>query len=350
MSVRVHAIIDADLTTAGTSAASAERIGFDGVWTTETAHDPFLPLVPAVLSTSRLMLGTAIAVAFPRSPTHLAMLGDDLHRHSSGRFMLGLGAQVRAHVEQRFGAAFEHPADRMRELVLAVRAIWDCWQHDRPLDVRGRFYNLGLMTPAFSPGPNPFGHPAIYVAAVGERMAEVAGEVADGVLVHGFSTAGYLRDVTLPALRRGEDAAARPRGVVSVSRPVFIVTGRDDAEIEAAAAPVRERLGFYGSTPSYRPVLEHEGWESLGAELRRLVRAGRWGDLGGPIDPQVLDALAIVGPVEEIADRIIARFGNLADRVSFNVPFLRDPTTWEDVVARLQTDAGGSARDGAGSA
>ncbi|MFI5040595.1 MAG: TIGR03617 family F420-dependent LLM class oxidoreductase, partial [Acidimicrobiales bacterium] len=265
-----------------------------------------------------------------------AMLGDDLQRHSRGRFVLGLGAQVRAHVEHRFGAAFDHPAARMKELVLAIRAVWDCWQRGGPLHVEGTFYRLGLMTPAFSPGPNPFGHPRVFVAAVGPRMAEVAGEVADGLLVHGFSTAGYLRDVTLPAIRRGEEVAGRPPHSVSVCRPVFVVTGRDEAEIEAAAAPVRERLGFYGSTPSYRPVLDHEGWGSLGAELRRLVKAGRWSDLGGPIDGPVLDALAIVGPVDEIADRIAARFGGLVDRVSFNVPFLEDPATWAGVVARLQ--------------
>ncbi|MBI5087803.1 MAG: TIGR03617 family F420-dependent LLM class oxidoreductase [Actinobacteria bacterium] len=331
--MHVHAIVDPDLSTSGHAAALAEEIGFDGVWVTETAHDPFLPLVPVTLSTSSILLGTAVAVALPRSPTHLAMTAADLQRASSGRFVLGLGSQVRAHVERRFSAAFDHPVSRMRELVGAVRSIWGCWERDEPLAIDGEFYRIDLMPPTFSPAPHGFGDPPIYLSAVGERMAELAGEIADGVLVHGFSTVGYLRDVTLPAVRRGAERAGRDAGDVTLARPVFVVTGRDDAEMAANAAGVRRRLGFYGSTPAYRSVLEHEGWTELGDDLRRLVRAGRWGELGDPIDDAVLAELAIVAPIDGVAGAIVDRFSGVVDRLSFNVPYLADPEVWARVLA-----------------
>jgi probable F420-dependent oxidoreductase len=329
----VHAIVDPDLTTSGPAAALAEELGFDGVWVTETAHDPFLPLAPVSVSTSRILLGTAVAVALPRSPTHLAMTASDLQRASSGRFVLGLGSQVRAHVERRFGASFDHPVARMRELVRTVRAIWACWERSEPLAVDGEFYRIDLMPPTFSPSPHGAGDPPIYLSAVGERMAELAGEVADGVLVHGFSTVGYLRDVTLPAVRRGAARAGRDASEVTLARPVFVVTGRDDAEMAARAAEVRQRLGFYGSTPAYRSVLEHEGWTEVGDELRRLVRAGRWRDLGGPIDDQVLAELAIVAPIDRVAEAILDRFAGVVDRLSFNVPYQTEPEVWARVLA-----------------
>ena len=207
--MRVHAILSScDLAGVGPAAALAEAIGFDGVWTTETAHDPFLPLAVAALSTSRLALGTAVAVAPPRSPTHLAMIADDLQRASGGRFVLGLGSQVRAHIERRFGAAFDRPVTRMREMVGAIHAVWDCWRDGTPLAFDGSIYRLDLMSPLFSPGPNPHGAPPVFLAAVGPAMARLAGEVADGVFVHGFSTVGYLRDVTVPAV----EGVASPPG------------------------------------------------------------------------------------------------------------------------------------------
>ena len=249
----VHAIIEPDVLTSGRAAALAEQVGFDGVWTTETAHDPFLPLGPAAATTSSILLGTAVAVALPRSPTHLAMTAHDLQCASGGRFVLGLGSQVRAHVERRFGAAFDRPIARMRELVEAVRAVWRCWDDGDPLTVEGDFYQLDLMPPAFTPERNPHGEPPIYLSAVGGRMAELAGEVADGVVVHGFSTVGYLREVTIPAVARGAAAAGRDPSEVMISRPVFVVTGRDDAELAVNATHVKQRLGFYGSTPAYAP-------------------------------------------------------------------------------------------------
>jgi probable F420-dependent oxidoreductase len=334
--MRVHAILDPNLATVADDARAAEAVGFDGAWTTETAHDPFLPLAIAAAATTKLTLGTAVAVAFPRSPTHLAMLGDDLQRATNGKFILGLGSQVRAHVERRFSASFDHPAARLRELVLAIHAVWGSWHDGSPLDFAGEFYRLNLMLPFFSPGTNPFGSPPVYIAAVGGRMAEVAGEVADGVFVHGFSTTGYLRDVTVPAVERGLAVAGRRRADLKICRPVFVVTGRDDAELQANAQIVRGRLGFYGSTSAYKAVMDHEGWDGLGAELAALARAGRWADIGGPINDDVLDALAIVAPLDRVAEAISDRFEGLVDRLSFNVPFSSDPQTWTGVLDTIR--------------
>ncbi|MGD9998737.1 MAG: TIGR03617 family F420-dependent LLM class oxidoreductase [Ilumatobacteraceae bacterium] len=337
--MHVHAIVDADLSTSGPAAALAEQVGFDGVWVTETAHDPFLPLATAALATRSITVGTAVAVALPRSPTHLAMTAADLQRASSGRFVLGLGSQVRAHVERRFAADFDRPVARMRELVGAVRSIWGCWERSEPLAVDGEFYRIDLMPPMFSPAPHGFGDPPIYLSAVGQRMAELAGEVADGVLVHGFSTVGYLRDVTIPAVHRGAERVGRDAAEVALARPVFVVTGRDEAEMAARATEVRQRLGFYGSTPAYRSVLEHEGWTDLGDELRSLVRAGRWRDLGGPIDDHVLSELAIVAPIDRVAETITNRFAGVVDRLSFNVPYATEPDVWAQVLADIHAAA-----------
>ncbi len=331
----VHAIVEPDLRTSGSAAALAEEVGFDGVWTTETAHDPFLPLGPVAQATTSILLGTAVAVALPRSPTHLAMIASDLQRASGGRFLLGMGSQVRAHIERRFGAEFDHPIARMRELVGAVRSIWRCWEHGEQLAVAGRFYRIDLMPPVFSPAPHGFGDPPIYLSAVGTQMGELAGELADGVLVHGFSTVGYLRDVTLPAIARGASRTGRDPREVSIARPVFVVTGRDESEIAANAQLVRARLGFYGSTPAYRPVIEHEGWADLGADLRALVRAGRWDELGDPISDEVLAELAIVAPLDEVADAIVDRFSGVVDRLSFNVPYRTAPDEWAAILSRI---------------
>lgn len=338
--MHIHAIIDPNFVTAGTAASIAEEVGFDGVWTTETAHDPFLPLVPAAASTSSILIGTAIAVAFPRSPTHLAVTANDLQVGSGGRFVLGLGSQVRAHVERRFSAEFEHPIARMRELVSAVRGVWDAWDQGVQPSIDGRFYRIDLMPPAFSPPRHDLGRPPIYLSAVGDQMAGLAGEVADGVFVHGFSTAGYLRDVTRPAVNAGADRAGRHPDDITIARPVFVATGRDRAEIDASARPIRNRLGFYGSTPAYRRVLEHEGWDELGAELRRLVKAGRWAELGDPITDEVLDELAIVAPIDEVAAAIVDRFDGLVDRLSFNVPYQAEQDVWAGVLSDIHHHSG----------
>ena len=333
--MKVHGILDADLGDAASAGRSAEEIGYDGVWVSEIAHDPFLPLLLAAGETTKLELGTAIAVAFPRSPMHLAYTAWDLQRYSGGRFILGLGSQVRAHVERRYSAPFDRPAARMRELVLAIRAIWQSWQDGAPLDFRGEFYTHTLMTPFFNPGPNPYGPPKIFLAAVGPKMTEVAGEVADGVFVHGLTSDEFIRTATLPAVRRGLDVSGRKRGDIDVCRPLFLVTGVTDAERDRADAWVRDKLAFYASTPTYRSVLELHGWEALQGELAGLARANRWAEMAGLIDDEMVRTFAVVADLPEIPEQIGRRFGGFIDRVSFNAPFREHPDEWGKVLAGI---------------
>lgn len=334
--MKVHAVLDVDLGAAASAARAAEALGYDGIWTIETTHDPFLPLALATDATERIQLGTGIAVAFPRSPLHLAQLAYDLHGFSDGRFMLGLGSQVRAHVERRFSAAWSRPVARMRELILAVRAIWAAWHEGAALDFRGDFYTHTLMTPFFNPGPSPAGLPPIVLAGVGSRMTEVAGEVADGLLVHGFTTERYLREHMVPALERGLSRSGRTRADVEIVRPVFLVTGATEEERAAADHRVRERVAFYAATVAYRPVLECHGWENLQDELIPLGRKGEWATMGSLIDDEVLNEFAIVGDLDEVPTLILDRYGDLVDRVSFSAPYEDEPEVWGHLVARLQ--------------
>ncbi len=313
-----------------------EAAGYDGAWSAETSHDPFLPHVAAAERTERLELGTGIAVAFGRSPMTLANTAWDLQMASSGRFLLGLGSQIKPHITKRFSMPWSSPAARMREMILAIRAIWDCWDGDGQLDFRGDFYTHTLMTPFFNPGPSPYGQPKIFLAAVGAKMTEVAGEVADGLLCHGFTTAGYLHERTLPALDEGLTKAGRTRADIELSLPAFIVTGNDEAEMERSAEGVRRQVAFYGSTPAYRPVLEHHGWGDLQDELNRLSKQGEWVAMGKLIDDDVLNTFAVVAEPHGVAAALLERWGGLVDRLSFYAPYEADPGTWLPVVAALK--------------
>ena len=317
-------------------ARELEDLGYDGAFTAETAHDPFLPLVLAAEHTERLELLTEIAVAFARNPMTLATIGSDLQAYSGGRFVLGLGSQIKPHVEKRFSMPWSQPAARMRELILAVRAIWACWNEGEPLDFRGDFYRHTLMTPFFDPGPNPHGSPTVLLAAVGERMTEVAGEVADGILLHGFTTERYVRDVTMPALQRGWERAGKARHDVELACPVFVVTGTDDAELDEAHLRTKQQIAFYGSTPAYRGVLDLHGWGDLQPELNRLSKQGEWVAMGERIDDELLDAFAIVGAPEDVPKLLHDRFGDLLDRVSFYAPYRTDADRWRAVIAGLR--------------
>jgi probable F420-dependent oxidoreductase len=317
-------------------ARRAEAGGYDGILAAEVAHDPFLPLALAAQATSRLQLGTGIAVAFARNPMTVAVTANDLHLLSEGRFLLGLGSQIKPHITKRFSMPWSSPAARMREFILAVRAIWDTWNTGEPLRFRGEFYKHLLMTPMFDPGPNPFGTPPIYLAAVGPVMTSVAAEVADGLVAHAFTTWSYYREVTLPAVERSLAAAGRSRSDFTISMPLFVVTGRDEHELAAHARPARQQLAFYGSTPAYRPVLEHHGWGELGDELNRLSKQGEWAKMGDAITDEVLDAFAIVGEPSSLAPAIAERFGGVLDRVQFFAADSGDNETWDPVLAAIR--------------
>jgi probable F420-dependent oxidoreductase len=315
------------------AARTAEEVGYDGIWSAETSHDPFLPLVLAAEHTQRIQLGTGIAVAFARNPMNLAMMANDLQTLSEGRFMLGLGSQIKPHIEKRFSMPWSHPAPRMRELVLAIRAIWSSWSDGSRLAFRGEFYRHTLMTPMFDPGPNPFGNPRIFLAAVGELMTEVAGEVGDGMLAHGFTTERYLREVTVPALERGLATSGRVRSDVQISYPGLVVTGADEAGFVAAAKAVKSQLAFYGSTPAYRPVLELHGWGDLQPELNTLSKRGAWDEMAELIDDDMLNTFAVVGELDDIAGLVLDRFSGVVDRFNFYAPYRMEPERWAEVLA-----------------
>lgn len=314
----------ADLASVPESAKKLEAQGYDGLITAETSGDPFFPLLLAAEHTERVDLMTSIAVAFARNPMILANVGNDLQSISEGRFILGLGSQIKPHIEKRFSQPWSRPAARMREFVLAMRAIWDCWYEGKKLAFRGDFYTHTLMTPMFTPTNNPHGAPRVLLAAVGPKMTEVAGEVADGMIVHGFTTERYLRDVTMPAIERGLAAAGRARDAFELSYPVFVVTGRDEREWEASRTAVSRQLGFYGSTPAYRGVLEAHGWGDLQTELNVLSKRGEWDTMGQRISDEVIEAFAVVAEPGKVAGEVKARFGGLVDRVVCSVPFASD--------------------------
>jgi len=315
-----------------------EKAGYTGLWSSESAHDPFLPLVLAAEHTERIELGTAIAVAFARSPMQLAYTAHDLQAYSGGRFILGLGSQIRPHIERRFAMPWSHPAPRMREFILALRAIWAAWNDGTKLGFRGDFYRHTLMTPFFSPPPAPGGAPRVFLAAVGEAMTAVAGETADGLLVHPFCTERYLREVTLPALDRGLARSGRSRAGVEVSFQLMIATGRTEEELARAVAGTRRQIAFYGSTPAYRGVLERHGWAGLGDELNTLSRSSRedkWTAMGKLIDDDVLHAFAVVAEPFGVAAEIGRRFGALIDRVSFYAPYDIAIEVWDPILHDL---------------
>jgi len=317
-------------------ARSFEEAGYDGVWSAETSHDPFLPLAFAARVTERVDLGTGIAVAFARNPMTVANITWDLQALSKGRFILGLGSQIKPHITKRFSMEWSDPAARMREFILAVRAILGAWQEGEKLDFRGDYYTHTLMTPFFDPGPNPHGIARIALAGVGAKMTEVAGEVCDGFVCHSFTTEDYLRDVTMPALERGWATAGRERSTFEISGPAFIVTGKDEAAMATSAKATRQQIAFYASTPAYKPVLDHHGWGDAQAELNRLSKQGEWVAMGEVIDDDMLDAFAVVAEPERLADAVHARWGGISDRISFYAPYRSDADTWLPVIEALR--------------
>ena len=336
--MKVDGSIGTNLRQAGAQAKELEAAGYSGAWTAETSHIPFFPLLLAAEHTERLEIGTSIAVAFARNPMTLANIGWDLQSFSKGRFVLGLGSQIKPHITKRFSMEWSHPAPRMREMILAIRAIWDTWENGTPLAFRGDYYTHTLMTPFFTPERADlagFGVPKIFLAGVGELMTEVAGEVCDGFLCHGFTTEKYLREVTLPALARGRAKAGKTMEGFEIVGPSFVVTGANEEQMAAAAAGTRQQIAFYGSTPAYRGVLEAHGWGGMQDELNSLSKLGKWAEMGELITDEVLNTFAVVAEPEGVAPELQRRYGDVISRISFYAPYKSDPERWAGVIAAL---------------
>jgi probable F420-dependent oxidoreductase len=339
--MKVDGGIGTDLFKAGAAAKEAEDAGYSGIWTAETAHDPFLPLLLAAEHTSQIELGTSIAVAFARNPMLLANLGWDLQAFSKGRFILGLGSQIKPHITKRFSMEWSHPAARMREMILATKEIWACWYErgGKDLNFRGDYYTHTLMTPFFTPDATElegFGPPKIFLAGVGELMTEVAGEVCDGFLCHGFTTEKYLREVTIPALARGRAKAGKTMEGFEIVGPSFVVTGTSEDDMQKAAQGTRQQIAFYGSTPAYRNVLEVHGWGGLQDELNSMSKQGKWVEMANLIDDEILNTFAVVAEPEGIAPELAKRYGDVISRISFYAPYKSDPERWKGVLAAMK--------------
>lgn len=303
---------------------AAEAAGLAAVWTSETQHNPFLPLPLVAEHTTRLQFGTAVAIGFARSPLTLAHVAWDLAAQSGGRFRLGLGTQVRAHIERRFGLEWPaSPAGKLRDLVLAMRAVWRTWQTGERLNYRGEYFKLTLMTPFFNPGPIAQPHVPIYIAGVNTGLARLAGEVCDGFHVHPYHTAAYLREVLLPAIAEGAAKAGRAPDDVEVAGTAFAITSPAERET------VRQQIAFYASTPSYRPVMAHHGWEAAAERLSALAARGDWAAMPALISDEMLDTFAVSGPLDGLAGPLRERYQGRLHRVALYRPFQAEETGWK---------------------
>jgi probable F420-dependent oxidoreductase len=299
-----------------------EAAGFDGVGSAEMNHDPFFPLLLAAEHSENIEITTSIAVAFARSPMILANIGHDLNAYSKGRFTLGLGSQIRAHITKRFSMPWGAPAGQMKELIQAMRAIWANWYEGEPLRFEGKYYSHTLMTPAFTPENKSYGPPKVILAAVGPIMTRVAGEVADGLIVHPFSNEKYIRDVTMPAVEEGLRRSGRTLDDFEISYSPFIISGQDEKAFEAQKAAARNRISFYGSTPAYKAVLASHGWGELQLELNAMSKQGKWQEMGELITDDMLNVFGVMGEPETIVPEIKRRYGDLVNRTSASFGFV----------------------------
>ncbi len=322
-----------------TAAAEAKRladIGYDGVYTLEGSWDPFFPLVLASEHAPQLDIATAIAVAFPRNPSHIAYQAWDLQTFSKGKFSLGIGSQIKPHIEKRFGVEFNPAAARMREYILAVKAFFDCWQNGTRLDFQGKYYRHTLMTPMFNPGSNDYGIPPIMLGALGPLMTEVAGEVADGLIVHPFNSMPFLEDHALPAVYRGLEKSNRSRNDFTLQVNAIVITGETEEEYKAAEESVKGLLGFYASTPAYIPPMNAVGLGDLQPILNTLSKEGKWQELGTYINDDFLQAFCTRGKPDEIAGLLKEKYGKYADRLAIYAPYAAPDSMWKKIVGQLK--------------
>jgi probable F420-dependent oxidoreductase len=327
-------MITRDPAEASKTGKELENLGYDGAYTFEGPHEPFLPLAAAALATERLELLTSIAVAFSRNPMTLANLGYDLQLMSKGRFTLGIGSQIKPHIEKRYSMPWSSPANRMKEMVDAIKAIWGCWHEGKDLNFKGEFYKHTLMTPIFNPGENPFGLPKIYVAGVGPLMTQAAAESGDGFIVHPFHTTKFLENITLPSIKKGLDLCTEKDFDISVG--VMVATGTNDEEISKARNACKAQIGFYGSTPAYKIVLEQHGWESVQFELNKLAKEGLWQDMPALISNELLESIAITGTPIEVSNQIFERYGKIATRIAPSI-FSGEPSTASELIKSLKS-------------
>src|SRR5258707_11710127 len=316
-------------------AQEIESFGFDGLWTTETAHNPFLPMTLAAANTSRISLGTAIAIAFARSPMITAQLAWDLAELSDGRFILGLGTQIKAHITKRFSSTWDSPGPRLREYILALNAIWNTFQRDEPLNFRGEYYTFTLMTPFFNPGTIKTPTIPIYIAGVNPYLCRLAGELCQGFHVHPLHTARYLKEIIIPNIAEGADNANRTRSDLELACAIFVVTGETEREIDQNKMPVKMQIAFYASTPSYQAVLELHGWQEIAQKLNLLSKQGRWPEMADLITDDMLNEFAVVAPHSQLARRVRDRYDGLLDRIAYYIPFEpgNNDTLWKDAIA-----------------
>lgn len=320
-------------------AREAEAVGFGALWAPETRHDPFFPLVLAAEHTTHIRLGTAVAIAFPRSPMVLANIGWDLAKFSNGRFILGLGTQVKGHNERRFSVPWVPPGPRLRDMVLAIRAIWDAWQNGTRLDFRSEHYTHTLMTPFFNPGPIEYPDIPIFLGGVNAYMCRLAGEVADGLLMHSLNSVAYIRQVVLPALEQGLQKSGRSRSAFALRGTVFPVLGETPEELDLALTAVRQRIAFYASTRTYKAVLDVHGWGDLTERLHAMAARGQWEAMGREITDEMIEAFCVVSTPAELGPKLRQRFDGVVDRLFLNLTY--EPAAkkidWRRLVRELTT-------------
>lgn len=321
-------------------AREAEAAGFGVLWVPETKHDPFLPITLAAEHSSRIRLGTAVAIAFPRSPMVLAQIGWDLAQFSHGRFILGLGTQVKGHNERRFSVPWVPPGPRLRDMVLAIRAIWDSWQHGTRLDFRSEHYMHTLMTPFFNPGPIEHPDVPIFLGGVNPYMCRVAGEVADGLLMHSLNSVTYIRNVVLPAVAEGLRRSGRSRSAFTLRGTVFPIVGETEEEIELGRQAARQRIAFYASTRTYQAVLEAHGWGDLTERLHGMAARGEWEAMGQEITDDMLEAFCVTATPETLGAKLHKRFDGVVDRLFLNLTYepAAKKIVWPRLVQDLATD------------
>ena len=338
--MKVDTVLPLDLSQVPEAAKRIEAQGYDGAFTPETGHDPFLAHALADEHTERIDLGTAVAIAFPRSPMATAQIAWDLQRLSNGRFVIGLGTQVKGHIERRYGMTWAAPGPRLKEYVLMMRAIWDSWQNGTKPSFQGEHYRYTLMTPFFNPGAIEHPNIPIHISAINPYNCRLVGEVCDGIKLHGFNTPKYLREVILPNIEKGAKKAGRDLKEIEICGIGFVITGKTEEEVEKAKAPFRQQIAFYGSTRTYRPVLDIEGWGELCPELFALSLEGKWQEMATKITDDMLEQFAVIGTYDEIVPMIKERSAGLIDRTTFAIP-VRSPEDEErlrSMIKELQAE------------